>query len=92
MDSKPYEEYKQEYEEIKQLRGTSNVTCRTFNLTADRRYNNTWNIKAPVRKGRHPCATPEELIIHIIETSSNEHDVVVDMFCGSCVVPKCCGK
>ena len=30
------------------------------------------------------------MISHIIETSSSENEVVVDMFCGSCVVPKCC--
>ena len=29
---------------------------------------------------------------HIIKTSSKENDVVVDMVCGSCVVPKCCKK
>ena len=50
MDLKPYEEIKQEYEQLR----------RTFNLTEDRRYNNTWNIKAPTKKGRHPCEQPEE--------------------------------
>ena len=30
------------------------------------------------------------MISHIIATSSSENEVVVDMFCGSCVVPKCC--
>ena len=83
MDLKPYEEIKQEYENLR----------RTFNLTTDRPYNNTWNFKqTPSRKGRHPCEKPEELISHILETSSKENDVVVDMFCGSCAVPKCCNK
>jgi len=83
MDLKPYEEIKQEYENLR----------RTFNLTTDRPYNNTWNFKqTPSRKGRHPCEKPEELISHIIETSSKENDVVVDMFCGSCVMPQCCNK
>ena len=90
MDLKPYEEIKQEYE---RLRITFNLRRRTFNLTADRQHNNTWIFKhTPSRKGRHPCEKPEELISHIIETSSKENDVVVDMFCGSCVVPKCCNK
>ena len=90
MDLKPYEEIKQEYEH---LRITFNLRRRTFNLTAVRQYNNTWIFKqTPSRKGRHPCEKPEELINHIIETSSKENDVVVDMFCGSCVVPKCCNK
>ena len=50
MDSKPYEEIKQEY-------GT---LCITYNLTADRPYSNTWTFKStPARKGRHPCEKPE---------------------------------
>ena len=81
MNLKPYEEIKHEYEALR----------RTYNLTADRPYTNTWNFKqAPTQKGRHPCEKPEGLISHIIKTSSNENDVVVDMICGSCVVPKCC--
>ena len=83
MHLKPYEEIKQQYEGLR----------RTFNLTADRAYNNTWNFKqTPARKGRHPCEKPEALISHVIDVSSNEGDLVVDMFCGSCVVPKCCEK
>ena len=46
MVLKPYEEIKQEYENLR----------RTFNLTADRQYNNTWIFKqTPSRKERHPC-------------------------------------
>ena len=90
MDLKPYDEIKKEYHNLKYI---FNLRRRTFNLTADRQYNNTWNFKPTLsRKGRHPCEKPEELISHIIETSSKENDVVVDMFCGSCVVPKCCNK
>ena len=81
MDLKPYEEIKKEYESLR----------RTFNLSSDKPYNNTWNFKqTPARKGRHPCEKPMDLISHIIDVSSNENDLVVDMFCGSCVVPKCC--
>ena len=81
MDLKPYDEIKKEYESLR----------RTFNLTSDKPYNNTWNFKqTPTRKGRHPCEKPIDLISHIIDVSSNENDLVVDMFCGSCVVPKCC--
>ena len=77
----PYAVIKQEYEALR----------RTFKLTPDKPYNNTWNFKqTPARKGRHPCEKPIELISHIIDVSSNENDLVVDMFCGSCVVPKCC--
>ena len=81
MDLKPYEEIKKEYESLR----------RTFNLTSDKPYNNTWNFKqTPARKGRHPCEKPMDLISHIIDVSSNENDLIIDMFCGSCVVPKCC--
>ena len=52
MDLKPYEEIKQEYE---QLRKEYEPLRRTFNLTEDRPYNNTWNFKAPTSGGRHPC-------------------------------------
>ena len=83
MDLKPYEEIKKEYEQLR----------RTFNLTDGNPYNNTWHFKqTPSIKDRHPCEKPEELINHIINTSSKENDLVVDMFCGSCVVPKCCDK
>jgi site-specific DNA-methyltransferase (adenine-specific) len=82
-DLKPYGKIKTEYEAIR----------KTFNLVADKSYNHTWNFKqTPSRQGRHPCEKPEELISHIIDVSSNEGDLVVDMFCGSCVVPKCCEK
>ena len=83
MDLKPYDEIKAEYEALR----------RTFKLTSDKPYNNTWSFKqTPARKGRHPCEKPEDLISHIIDVSSNENDLVVDPFCGSCVVPKCCDK
>ena len=90
MDLKPYEEIKQEYDNLKMI---FDLIRKTFNLTADRQHNNTWIFKhTPSRKGRHPCEKPEELISHIIETSSKENDVVFDMCCGSCVVPTCCNK
>ena len=97
MDLKPYEEIKKEYDEIKkeneEIKKQYKSLRRTFNLTSDKPDNNTWNFKqTPTRKGRHPCEKPEDLISHIIDVSSNENDVVVDMFCGSCVVPKCCEK
>ena len=95
MDLKPYEEIKKEYDEIKkendEIKKEYKSLRRTFNLSKGQPYNNTWNFKqTPARKGRHPCEKPMDLISHIIDVSSNENDLVVDMFCGSCVVPKCC--
>ena len=105
MDLKPYEEIKKEYEALNNneyealkkeygaLWKEVEALRRTFKLTADKAYNNTWNFKqTPAKKGRHPCEKPEDLISHIIDVSSNEGDLVVDMFCGSCVVPKCCER
>ena len=72
MDLKPYDEIKAEYEAL----------LRTFKLTSDKPYNNTWSFKqTPARKGRHPCEKPEDLISHIIHVSSNENDLIVDPFC-----------
>jgi len=83
MELKPYEEFQNDYETLR----------RTFKMKSDKPYNNTWNFKqTKAVKGRHPCEKPEDLISHIINVSSNENDLVVDMFCGSCVVPKCCEK
>ena len=105
MNLKPYEEIKTEYEalntevktevktEYEEVKLEYKALRRTFKLTTDKPYNNTWSFKqTPPKKGRHPCEKPEELIRHIINISSNEGDLVVDMFCGSCVVPKCCDK
>ena len=58
MDLKPYDEIKQEYEQLR----------RTYNLTADIPYNNTWNFKqTPTKKGRYPCEQTDKLISHIIK-------------------------
>ena len=62
-------------------------------MKSDEPYNNSWffmQTRDKIKQSRHPCEKPEDLISHIIDVSSNENDVVVDMFCGSCVVPKCC--
>lgn len=70
-----------------------NKLRRTFKLTPDIPYNNTWYFKQDrTKKGRHPCEKPEELISHIINVSSNENDLVLDIFTGSCSIPKCCEK
>ncbi len=88
MDLKPYKEIKAEYDTLKEQYESLR---RPFHLTADKPYNNTWHFKqTPTKKGRHPCEKPYDLIKHIIEVSSNEGDLIVDMFCGSCVVPKVC--
>lgn len=97
MELKPYEDILKQYEELKkeyeELNKEYQTLRRTFNLKVDIPYNNTWNFKqTKTKKGRHPCEKPEELISHIINVSSNENDLVLDMFAGSCSVPKCCEK
>ena len=97
MELKPYEEIRKEYEELnkeyEELNKEYQSLRRTFNLKQDIPYNNTWNFKqTKTKRGRHPCEKPEELISHIINVSSIENDLVLDMFAGSCSVPKCCQK
>ncbi len=45
-------------------------------------------IKHPVSGEAHPCPFPEELITRIIKMSSNEGDIVLDIFSGSGTVFK----
>ena len=66
---------------------------RTFNLNKDIQYNNTWNFKGTkTDKDRHKCEKPENIISHIINVSTNENDLVIDMFAGSGSISKCCFK
>ena len=89
--TKPYTQLKEECDELRKQKTYNFESRRTFKLTADKPFNNTWRFKqTPTRKGRHPCEKPADLIRHIIGVSSNVGDLIVDPFCGSCVVPKCC--
>ena len=45
-------------------------------------------IKHPISGKPHPCPFPEELITRLIKMSSDENDIVMDIFNGSGTVPK----
>jgi len=77
---KEYEIFKKEYEEKR----------RTFN--PKKNYTDVWtyNITSSQEDCVHPCQKPIALIRRIIETSSKENDLVVDLFVGSGTVPLAC--
>jgi len=73
-DTRPLEEIKREYEELR----------RPFNVTANVPYTDVWTFPTvSTYKGKHPCEKPLELIKHIVKSSSREGDLVLDPFCGS---------
>lgn len=73
---KPYEELRQEYEE---LRYTFNNCVVKENLRGN---SNVW-LYPPAKKQGHITPKPVEMLEHIIKTSSNEGDLVLDCFMGS---------
>ena len=69
-----YEELRREYEELR----------RPFNNKQKERLTSVWDF-APVKAyaGKHPCEKPAEMLSFIVETSSRENAVVLDLFMGS---------
>ena len=73
---KPYEELRQEYEELRPR----------FNIQNRQDYNNVWYSKEDngnISGKLHTCQKPQDLLQKIILTSSNENDIVLDCFGGS---------
>ena len=71
---RPYEELRREYEELR----------RPFNVSAAVPYTDVWTFE-PVTfyKGKHPCEKPQELLKHIIQSSTRENAVILDCFMGT---------
>lgn len=77
--SKPYSKVHTEYLQLRRNRGR-----RTFNMNRDKAYTDVWDFSVVnPYKGKHPCEKPAALMEHIISTSSNEGDIVLDTFLGS---------
>ena len=80
---KTYEELRQEYEELRQeyeeFRYTFNNCVVKENLRGN---SNVW-LYPPAKKQGHITPKPVEMLEHIIKTSSNEGDIVLDCFMGS---------
>ncbi len=71
---KPYEELRAEYEELRAK----------FNIKNGENINNVWYSKVKQNTSKyHICEKPQDLLMKIINTSSNENDVVLDCFMGS---------
>ena len=68
---KPYEDFRQEYEDLRY----------THNL--DINHKNVW-ISTERNNGKlHSCQKPLDILERIIKTSSNEGDIILDCFMGS---------
>jgi DNA modification methylase len=76
--TKPYEQLKKEYEELREKFDGDRYT---HNL--DENHNNLWSYKTENTGKYHACQKPLTVIQRIIRTSSNEGDIVLDCFMGS---------
>ena len=86
--SKPYSNIRNEYQQLRRNRGR-----RTFNMNRDKAFTDVWDFKVvQPYKGKHPCEKPAALMEHIISTSSNENDVVLDTFLDSASTAKAAHK
>ena len=71
---RPYEELRQQYEELR----------RPFIVSSDVPYTDIWDFPAVQSyPGKHPCEKPLTMMAHIINASSKPNSVVLDCFCGS---------
>jgi len=72
--TRPYEELRQQYEELR----------RPFSVTADVPYTDVWTFPTVSHyPGKHPCEKPAPLLEHIVTASSRPGSVVLDCFAGS---------
>ena len=78
-----YESLRQEYES---LRYTFNLTWVNDDLSGNA---NVWNYPNE-KNAQHPTQKPVALIENIIKHSSNEGDVILDPFAGSCTTAVAC--
>jgi site-specific DNA-methyltransferase (adenine-specific) len=72
--SRPYEELRAEYEELR----------RPFEVTPDVPYTDVWGFPTvQAYPGKHPCEKPLPMMEHIVNVSSREGGIVLDAFAGS---------
>ena len=71
---RPYEELRQQYEELR----------RPFSVSPEVPYTDVWDFPTVQSyQGKHPCEKPLAMMEHIILASSKLDAVVLDCFCGS---------
>jgi site-specific DNA-methyltransferase (adenine-specific) len=76
-----YEDLRREYED---LRREYEDLRRAFNLTAKDQYTDVWEFgTVKPYKGKHPCEKPQDLLAHIIKTSTKPGAKILDCFGGS---------
>jgi len=95
-----YEDLRREYEDLRReyedLRREYEDLRRPFSVTSQVPYTDVWTFE-PVQsyKGKHPCEKPQKMLQHIIRTSTNGDDLILDPFAGSgstCVAAKQLGR
>ena len=76
-----YEDLRREYEDLR----------RPFTVTAKVPYTDVWTFE-PVKpyKNKHPCEKPQDLLSHIINSSTRENAVILDCFMGTGSTAKAC--
>ena len=81
---RPYEELRQEYEELRQEYEELRQEYEELRYTFDNQktHHSVWNY-AIVANKKHVTQKPVDLVANIIKHSSNEGDIVLDMFLGS---------
>lgn len=73
-----YEDLRNEYENL-----LKEYESLKFVHNLDKNHNNVWKTNERNNGKKHLCRKPEKLINRIIKASSNEEDVVLDLFIGS---------
>lgn len=81
---KEYEELRKEYEELRQ-----EYESQRYTFNNQKTHHSVWNYEIASKEG-HITPKPTELLENIIKHSSNEDDVVLDCFMGSCSTGVAC--
>jgi adenine-specific DNA-methyltransferase len=69
-----YEYLRRDYEDLR----------RPFNVTSRAKFTDVWTFASvPAYAGKHNCEKPVDLLAHMIETTTNRGDTIIDCFAGS---------
>jgi adenine-specific DNA-methyltransferase len=75
-----YEDLRREYED---LRREYEDLRRPFNASPDTPYTDVWDFATvPTYTGKHPCEKPQDMLEHMILTSTRPDAVILDCFMG----------
>jgi adenine-specific DNA-methyltransferase len=83
-----YEDLRREYED---LRREYEDLRRPFTVTADVPYTDTWTFDTVSHyPGKHPCEKPQDMLRHILKTSTRTGATVLDCFMGGGSMGEAC--